>query len=154
MARKRKKHSTRRRHHRRSHMGAVGSNVTTILSVVAGAVAGKFLQSKLSSKVNPKILAGGQIVAGMFLPKLVKGEIMKGVGVGMIANGGVTALSEFGVLSGIGADDTTVEYMGGSSDFSTISGDDEMGYNGSDALQTISGVSDDEIGAFEDEMYN
>ena len=149
--RKHKKHHTRRR---RSTMGAVGSNVTTILSVVAGAVAGKFLQSKLSDKVNPKILAGGQIVAGIFLPKLVKNEFMKGVGVGMIANGGVTALSEFGVLSGIGADDTTVEYIGGSEDIATISGDDEMGaYDGSSSIQTISGV-DDEIGAFEDEMYS
>ena len=149
--RKHKKHHSRRR---RSHMGAVVSNVTTILSVVAGAVAGKFIQSKLSDKVNPKILAGGQIVAGIFLPKLVKNEFMKGVGVGMIANGGVTALSEFGVLSGIGADDTTVEYIGGSDEIATIAGDDsEIGYDGSADIQTIAGM-DDEIGAFEDEMYS
>jgi hypothetical protein len=151
MARKRKKHTTRRR--KRSGMGAVGTSATTILSVVAGAVAGKFIQSRLSSKVNPKILAGGQIVAGIFLPKLVKNEFMKGVGVGMIANGGVTALGEFGVLAGIGADDMSVEYIGGSEDIATIAGDDEIGYDGSDSIQTIAGV-DDEIGAFEDEMYN
>ena len=152
MARKRKKHTSRRR--KRSGMGAVGTSATTILSVVAGAVAGKFIQSKLSSKVNPKILAGGQIVAGIFLPKLVRNEFMKGVGVGMIANGGVTALSEFGVLAGIGADDTTVEYIGGSDMLQTISGDDEMGaYDGSSTIQTIAGT-DDEIGAFEDEMYS
>ena len=151
MARKRKKCTTRRR--KRYGMGAVGTSATTILSVVAGAVAGKFIQSKLSSKVNPKILAGGQIVAGIFLPKLVKNEFMKGVGVGMIANGGVTALSEFGVLAGIGADDMTIEYIGGSEDIATIAGDDEIGFDGSNSIQTIAGV-DDEIGAFEDEMYN
>ena len=78
---------------------------------------------------------------------------MKGVGVGMIANGGVTALSEFGVLAGIGADDMSVEYIGGSEDIATIAGDDEIGFDGSDSIQTIAGV-DDEIGAFEDEMYN
>ena len=49
-----KRKSTHRR--RRSHMGATGGTMTTMLSMVAGAVAGRILQSKLSSKVDPKIL--------------------------------------------------------------------------------------------------
>lgn len=152
MARKRKKHSTRRRSRRRGSMlGATGSAVTGILSVVAGAVAGRFIQSKLTT-VNPKIVAGGQIVAGVLLPRFVKNEFVKGIGVGMIANGGVETLKAFGVLSGIG-EDMAVEYIGGSSDISTIAGDDEMGYDGSSDISTIAGM-DDEIGAFEDEMYS
>lgn len=151
----RRKHHKKRTHKRkRSSMGAVGTGITSILSVVAGAVAGRFLQSRLSSRVNPKLLAGGQIVAGVVLPRFIKGDIAKGIGVGMIANGGVTALNEFGVLRGIGADDTTVEYIAGSEDIETIAGDDEMGYDGSSSIETIAGIGEDEIGAFEDEMYS
>lgn len=153
MARKRKKSTRRRSRRRGSMLGATGSAVTNILSVVAGAVAGRFIQSKLTT-VNPKIVAGGQIVAGVLLPRFVKNEFVKGIGVGMIANGGVETLKAFGVLSGIG-EDMSVEYIGGSDDISTIAGDDgdDMGYDGSSDISTIAGM-DDEIGAFEDEMYS
>lgn len=150
-----KKRHTKKRHHRRkrSHMGATASNLTTVLSMVAGAVAGRVLQTKLQDKVNPKILAGGQIVAGLFLPKFVKGKIGAGVGSGMIVNGGVTLLNQFGVISAVSGTDAEIEYIGeydgddmgyaessiaGDLDAGTMSGDD-MGY----ADSSISGDYED-----------
>lgn len=144
---RRKTHHKRKAHHRRkrSHMGAVSGNFTTMLSMVAGAVAGRVLQSKLQDKVNPKLLAGGQVVAGMFLPKLIKSKIGAGIGAGMVVNGGVTLLNSFGVISAISGDGAMVSYedesMSGSADIQTIAGDDmdDMGYTD---YGTMSGSSD------------
>lgn len=125
MAKKRhhkKKHSRRRRH----TMSGVGSGMTSALSMIAGAVAGRILQSKLESKVNPKILAVGQIAAGVFLPKLVKNKFVAGVGTGMVINGGVTALNQFGVISAVsgmvGASDYSLDYVSGTDNLTAIAG--------------------------------
>ena len=141
---KRRHHKKRTHRRKRSHMGATSSNLTTVLSMVAGAVAGRVLQTKLQDKVNPKILAGGQIIAGMFLPKFVKGKIGAGVGSGMVVNGGVTLLNQFGAIASICGTDAEIEYIGeypgddmgyadssiaGDLDEGTMSGDDdEMGF--------------------------
>jgi hypothetical protein len=88
--------------------------------MVGGAVIGRILQSKLESKVNPKILAGGQVAVGMFLPKFIKSKLGAGIGAGMVVNGGVTLLNKFGVISAISGADSEVEYISGY--------DSEMGY--------------------------
>lgn len=146
-----KRKSTHRR--RRHHMGATGSNMTTILSMVAGAVAGRILQTKLSSKVDPKIVAVGQIAVGLMLPRFVKNKIAAGIGSGMIVNGGVTALSQFGVISavaGIGAADYALDYVSGTDNLSVLAGDDsDMGFadqgifSGADNLSVIAGDYED-----------
>jgi len=154
MARRRSHSKKKTTSRKRSNMGATGGNFTTMLSMVAGAVAGRILQSKLQDKVNPKILAGGQVVAGMFLPKLVKNKIGAGLGAGMIVNGGVTLLNSFGVISAISGDGAMVSYedesMSGSADIQTIAGDDDdMGYTdygtmsgGSSDISVIAGEDD------------
>ena len=145
-----KKHRNRRRRH--SGIGATGSDMMTVAGLLAGAVAGKVIANKLLPNVNPKYTALGQVAAGFVLPKVVKNNFVKAIGAGMIVNGGMSALSSFGVLSGIGADDTSVEFISGVSDIETIAGmDDEI--SGSEDIQTIAGIGEDEIGAFEDEMY-
>lgn len=153
MAKKKKKSSSRRR---RSSMGATGTGFTQIAGLLAGAVAGKLISSKALPNVNPKWTALGQVGVGLVLPRFVKNNFVKAMGAGMIVNGGMSALSSFGVLAGIGADDTTVEYIGDIDTIAgvedTISGDDDM-MSGSADIQTIAGM-DDEIGAFEDEMYS
>lgn len=145
-----KRKSTHRR--RRSHMGATGGTMTTMLSMVAGAVAGRILQSKLSSKVDPKILAVGQIAVGLVLPRFVKNKFVAGIGTGMVINGGVTALSQFGVISavaGIGAADYALDYVSGTDNLSVLAGDDEMGFmdegtfSGTDNLSVIAGDYED-----------
>lgn len=146
---KRKKKSSRRR---RSSMGATGTGFGQIAGLLAGAVAGKFLSAKVLSNVDSKWTALGQVGVGIVLPRFVKNNFVKAMGAGMIVNGGMSALSSFGVLAGIGADDTSIEYIGEVDNLETISGDDDM-MSGSADIQTIAGV-DDEIGAFEDEMYS
>jgi len=123
MARKRhhkRKHTSRRRRH---SMSGVGGGMTNVLAMVAGAVAGRVLQSKLESKVNPKILAAGQIALGIFLPKMVKNKIAAGIGAGMVVNGGVTALNQFGVISAVsGMADYSLDYVSGTDNLSILAG--------------------------------
>lgn len=156
MARKKRHHkktSRRRRSHKMSGFG--GGQMTEILSMVAGAVAGRVLQNKLGAKFNPKLVAGGQMAVGYFLPKFVKNSFVKGIGTGMIINGGVTLVSQFGVVSavaGIG-EDIVVERVGyeedsiaGSSDINVIAGDfsdmgliDEGVMSGSSDISILAG---------------
>ena len=155
-----KKRSTRRR---RSSMSGTGGTVTNALAMVTGAVIGRVLSTKLSSKVNPKILAGGQIAVGYFLPKFVKNKFVAGIGTGMIVNGGVQALSSFGVISAISGftDGVKVDYLGdddfdsmsGSADIQEIAGIDDMGMGLVDP-GIMSGSADISIIAGDDEDFD
>jgi hypothetical protein len=156
---RRKTHKRKSRGRRRSSMSGTGAGMTHALAMVAGAVIGRVVSTKLSAKVNPKILAGGQIALGLFLPKLVKNKFAAGIGQGMIVNGGVSALQSFGVISaisGLGAD-VQVDYLGeeedsmnGSSNIQEIAGMDEMGMydpgimTGSSDISVISGYDEEE----------
>ena len=148
-----KKHTRRRRHH---SMSGVGGDMTNVLAMVAGAVAGRLVQNKLQDKVNPKLVAAGQIAAGIFLPKFVKNKFVAGIGTGMIVNGGVTLASQFGVVSAIagvvGADEYSLDYVSGTDNLSILAGDDEsgdMGYTdqgimtGTDSLSVLAGDMED-----------
>ncbi len=141
MARKRKTKKYSRR--RRGSVGATGAGMSQALAMVAGAVIGRVVSTKFADKVNPKILAGGQIALGLFLPKLVKNKFATGIGQGMIVNGGVSVLQSFGVISaisGIGAD-VQVDYLG----------EDEEGMSGSAYIQEIAGGMDsDELGYYDE----
>ena len=139
---KRRHHKKRSHRRRRSSMSGTGAGMTQALAMVAGAVIGRVVSTKLSSKVNPKILAGGQIALGYFLPKFVKNKFAQGIGAGMIVNGGVSALQSFGVISaisGVGAD-VQVDYLGEDLD--------EM--SGSANIQEIAGGMDSEVGYFDE----
>jgi hypothetical protein len=157
----RKRHHKKRTHRRRKHsMSGTGGTVTSALAMVTGAVIGRVLSSKLSDKINPKILAGGQIAVGVLLPKFVKNKFVSGIGTGMIVNGGVQALSSFGVISAISGitDGVKVDYLGdddfdsisGSADIQEIAGIDDMGMGLVDA-GIMSGSSDISIIAGDDD---
>jgi hypothetical protein len=139
-------------------MSGVGTGMTETLAVIAGAVAGRVLTTKLSSKYNPKILAGAQIAVGLFAPKFIKNKLAQGVAKGMLINGGVSALQTFGVISAISGlgemqDDYQYQISGGSSDISVISGDgegEEMGFTdegimsgGSSDIAILAGMEGD-----------
>jgi len=158
---RRKRTSHKRKTHRRrrtSGMSGMATGLTSVASMVAGAVIGRVLQNKLSGKVNPKILAVGQIGLGMMLPKFMKNKFAQGIGTGMVVNGGVTALQTFGVISavsGVGADMYEIDYVNGTSDLSAIASDgddnefdgmgvmDEGTLSGADNLQSIAGDYDE-----------
>lgn len=115
-----KKHTSRRR---RSSMSGVGGDMTNVLAMVAGAIAGRMVQNKFGS-TNPKVVAAGQIAAGIFLPKIIKNKFVAGIGTGMVVNGGVTLASQFGVVSaiaGIGAD-YSLDYVAGTDNLSILAG--------------------------------
>ena len=139
MARKRhhKKRHTRRR---RSSMGATGSTIGNVASMLAGAVVGKIAVSKFASNLDPKMQAGAQIAAGFVANRFVKNAFVKGMGTGMMIGGGLQALTSFGVISaisGIGAG-VDVDYMNGDmDDMAGIGFDDEM--NGSSTIETLAG---------------
>jgi hypothetical protein len=110
MARKRK-HKV---HHRRRHrVSGIKDTLMSVGSVVAGAAAGAFIKQALTTAL-PSIssstpwLPGVIVLAGgAFLPKAIKGPMGQGLGDGLIAFGGLSALNESFIsipgVSGLGA---------------------------------------------------
>ena len=97
--------------------------------------------------VDSRIVSGGKLALGIALPMFVKGgalkNVMSGVGAGMVAVGGTELLKEFGVLNGLGLDNSaplldvfktglsgnvlgTGSYLGESDDLSVINGLDDL----------------------------
>ena len=137
MKRRRKHHKvsgTRRRSHRKSHLGSI--DATNIISVIGGAVIAGYLNKLIPATVNDKIVAGGKVALGIALPMLVKSgsmkNVMHGVGAGMIAVGSVDLLKSFGALSGdfdipvINGDVLAGDVLAGDFDIPVINGDDDM----------------------------
>ena len=106
--RKAARKSPRRR--RMSGMGKVGGAASTVLYTVAGAAAAQLVGKFLPAATNDKIKAAVPVAVGLFLPKFVKGAAGQGLAAGMIAVGGLKLVQSFGVLNGIGAVSSTVDY--------------------------------------------
>lgn len=141
---RRKKHTKKRHHSRKRHsMSGIGGDMMGTLTVIGGAVLGRVLSTKLSSKVNPKVLAGGQIAVGLFAPKMLKNKFVGNLAQGMLINGGVSLLKEFGVISainGIGETDDIQYQLSGSDSINVIAGDDDTMEGVDDGI--MSGSSD------------
>ena len=106
--RKAAKKSSRRR--RMSGIGNVGGAATSVLYTVAGAAAAQLVGKFLPEATNDKIKAAVPVAVGLFLPKFVKGAAGQGLAAGMIAVGGLKLVQSFGVLNGIGAVSSNVDY--------------------------------------------
>jgi hypothetical protein len=106
--RKAAKKSSRRR--RMSGIGKVGGAASTVLYTVAGAAAAQLVGKFLPAATNDKIKAAVPVAVGLFLPKFVKGAAGQGLAAGMIAVGGLKLVQSFGVLNGIGALASDVNY--------------------------------------------
>lgn len=104
MAKRKKavKRSTRRR-----RVGAIGGDgVKVILGAVVGSVAANLVASKLPATLDDKIKGAIIAVAGFFVAKQ-SSPMIKGLGIGMAASGGVTlakAVLPAGTLGAIGYD--------------------------------------------------
>lgn len=82
-------------------VGAVKTGaMQQLLSVAAGALASRFLAGKVLSKMDPKLSAGVQVGAGLFL-SMQRNPMIKGIGLGMFAGGAVFAGQSFGLLAGV-----------------------------------------------------
>lgn len=107
----RRKKARRSTGRRRRRIGGVMSNdkLMKAVGVIGGVIATGFINKKISEmknadgteKIDPKLLALGEVVLGFFLPNFVKGSLFEGVGLGLIGAGGVNAAREFGIVSGI-----------------------------------------------------
>jgi len=153
-----KRHTSRRRRH--SAMSGVGGDMTHVLAMVAGAIAGRMVQNKFGA-TNPKVVAAGQIAAGIFLPKIIKNKFVAGIGTGMVVNGGVTLANQFGVVSaiaGIGASDYSLDYVAGTDNLSILAGgvgvtDQGIMTGDVDRLSVLAGDMEDMSGMDEDSDY-
>jgi hypothetical protein len=108
-----KKHHKKPVHHRRRRMGGIGAvkgSAMTAVYAVAGAAAAQLLTKVLPSTLDARISAAAPVAIGLFLPKLIKGDAGKGIATGMIAVGGLKLVQSFGVLNGIGAVSSNVNY--------------------------------------------
>lgn len=141
MARRRK--STKRRRTSRRRMGAVGkANITSALGIIAGAIAGKMVAKALPIG-DERIKNGAVVAAGIFFPQIIKGDLGKAIGNGMIAAGGAGLVGNF--VPALGQADDVMEFpvtVGEILDnLSVIAGDDVMA---GDNLSVLAGYDEDE----------
>ena len=138
---RRKRHHTKRRHSRR-RMGAIGkAGIGQALGIVAGAVIGKKVAGMLPIG-DERIKNAAVLAIGVVFPNLVKGDIGKALGNGMIAAGGAGLVGN--IVPALGATDT-MEFpvtVGEVPDnISVIAGDDVMA---GDDLAVLAGYESDE----------
>jgi len=103
MARKRKRSYGRRRR----RVGAIKQDkLMQGVGVVGGLLLTAFINDKLSQMekpIDPLILAGGEVVLGFFGPDFVgrANPLIQGIGLGVMGAGGLNALKETGVITGV-----------------------------------------------------
>ena len=109
---KRKKtHKTPARHTRRRRVGAIGGGDTlnTFAGALGGFVAGNILSQKLFPTMDAKIKGAVIAAAGVLLvPKFMgNSPLFKGLSLGLGVAGGSAVLKSLGVISGVGALNST-----------------------------------------------
>ena len=142
MARRRK--STRRRSSRRRRMGAVGkANITAALGIIAGAVIGKKVAGIIPVG-DERIKNAAVLGIGLAFPMILKGDIGKAVGNGMIAAGGAGLVGN--LVPALGAMDDTMTFpvtVGEVPDnISVIAGDDSV--MAGDDLSVLAGYDEED----------
>ena len=142
MARRRK--STRRRSTRRRRMGAVGkANITAALGIIAGAVIGKKVAGFIPVG-DERIKNAAVLGIGLAFPMILKGDMGKAIGNGMIAAGGAGLVVS--LVPALGAMDDTMTFpvtVGEVPDnISVIAGDDSV--MAGDNLSVLAGYEEDE----------
>lgn len=141
----RRKRKTSRRKSSRRRMGAVGkANIQATLGIIAGAVAGRLVAKKLLPNVDERIKNAGVVVLGAAVfPRLIKGELGKAIGNGMVAAGGAGLVGSF--IPALGQADDMIEFpvtVGEVPDnLSVIAGDEVMA---GDDLSVMAGMDEDE----------
>jgi hypothetical protein len=117
MAKKRKKTTHRRRHHRVGAMRGVGGIFMKVAAIAAGAAGATFINStvKKSFASLPAWAGGmGAVGAGVLLPRFVRNPIALDVSAGLIAAGSLFALNESFLslpgIAGLGAIPKTMAY--------------------------------------------
>jgi hypothetical protein len=134
-----KKHHTKKRH----RMGATGkasSMLMEAVGLVGGAVAARLLTTTdkipMYSTLQPNVKNASVLALGYFFPKLVKGNLGKSIGLGMITAGGLGLVQSTGIIAGL-EDSMSVSVMAGN-DLSVIAGYSD------DNMSVIAGMEEEE----------
>ena len=125
-------------------MGAVGkANITAALGIIAGAVIGKKVAGIIPVG-DERIKNAAVLGIGLAFPMILKGDIGKAVGNGMIAAGGAGLVGS--LVPALGAMDDTMTFpvtVGEVPDnISVIAGDDTV--MAGDNLSVLAGYEEDE----------
>lgn len=151
--------STRRPAPIRRRISGVKSNpIMKIAGLAGGAILARLANNlilKAKPDLNGKIINAAQIGLGIYLPKLVKSELGKDLGAGMIAAGGLGLATSLGVINGIdvvsgmevvsGTDDEMVELaINGYEDSEDVVAGFDYGQSFG-GLDAVSGIDEDDI---------
>lgn len=141
---------------RRRKARVSGINTSNVLMQVVGLAGGSILARvannlilKAKPDLNSKLISIAQIGLGVYLPTLVKSDLGKNLGAGMVASGGLGLVTSFGIINGIdeisGTDDEIMEVMvSGTDDLEVISGmEDDFSFDSVGELDVINGMEDD-----------
>jgi hypothetical protein len=135
MARKKTKKQAPRRRRTSSVGAAAGSMLMEIGGTIIGAVVARQVSTKLLPNLDNRIKSIGVVGLGVMLPKMAKNPLMKSIGNGMIAVGGLSLVGSI------------VPALGAADDVLLLSGLDELGFaeinevNGIDEIGEISEVN-------------
>ncbi len=145
--RKSTKKTTRRRSTRRRGIGAINiaSSLTSVAGILGGVALAGYANKLLLSKQSRTIQNFGPIALGILTPMVVKSELGRNLGNGMIAYGGAKVLQGFGLAG----DEMTEEISIGADDLSVIAGEDGYALAGEDGyamagdnLAVLAGLED------------
>ena len=143
MPRRRKKTRVTRRRRSYRRMGAISSGLEAPLSMIGGAVLGRFLVNKFLTNQNETIKGAAQIGLGYLANSYGKSGMISNAGAGMIVGGGLSIVKSV-VPSVIGAEDDVLVISGqdmiGGDDISEINGIDQIG---ADDISEINGMDYD-----------
>jgi len=141
---KNKRKSNRKTSKKRRRMGATGKASNMILEaagLIGGAVAARFVTTTdkipMFSTLQPNVKNAGVLALGYFFPQLVKGQIGKSIGLGMITAGGLGLVQSTGIIAGL-EDTMDITVMAGD-DLSVIAGYSE------DNMSVIAGMDEEEF---------
>jgi len=135
-----KRHHTKRRHHRMAGIGGQFASVAyiaggAVLAQALGKAIGTAMASSTMSATTKNLINGAvPIVAGIFTPKFIKGDVGMKLGAGMIAVGGLKLVQSAGILNGIAGI--------GAGYYENKPVRNIAGYQGASAGTYIAGISD------------
>lgn len=95
-----RKRTVARRSRRRVGAVGIGSQLPVFAGVAVGAIAARLVGGKLLANLDPKISSAVQVAAGVIL-STQKMPLIKGVGLGMLGAGVVSAGQSFGLIAGV-----------------------------------------------------
>ena len=144
--RKHKKSYSRRRRSSRGVMGAIGKfDIMAPVTMIGGAVLGRYLVNKFLSKQNGTIKGAAQIGVGIVAQTFGKNVLLHNAGKGMVAAGGLTLIQSVAPNLAIGAEgDSEILVISGTDEISTVNGVDQIGADSTmDDINTVNGVDED-----------